>query len=135
MNTAIASMSKEELRKFGLVTGGIFIALFGLIFPFVLGRHYVLWPWIIGGVLVVLALIFPLGLAPVYKYWMKFSHVLGWINTRIILGIIFYLFITPIGLMIRLFTRDPMARKLDRSATSYRVASTPAPRENLKRPF
>ena len=135
MNTVNTNMNKDELRKFGLVTGGIFIGLFGLIFPFVLTRHYVLWPWIIGGVLVVWALVFPIGLAPVHKYWMKFSHVLGWINTRIILSVIFYILITPIGLIIRLFTRDPMTRKLDRNATTYRVASTTAPRENLKRPF
>ena len=135
MNAVTIETNKIELRKFGLLTGGLLAGLFGLILPYIFGRHYVLWPWIIGGVLVIWALVLPAYLAPVYKYWMRVAHILGWINTRIILSIVFYLVITPIGLLARLFTRDPMARKLDRSATSYRIGSTTAPRDNLKRPF
>ncbi len=135
MNAMNVETNKDELRKFGLTTGGLIIGLFGLLLPFVFGRHYALWPWIIGGALVIMALVLPAGLATFHKYWMRFSHVLGWINTRIILSLVFFLLVTPLGFLMRLFARDPMARKFDKQATSYRVASTTAPRDNLKRPF
>jgi hypothetical protein len=132
MNTA---PNKDDLRKFGLVTGGMVMALFGVIFPFFSSRPYTLWPWVVGGILLAWALILPASLAPVHKYWMRLSLVLGWINTRIILTIIFYILITPVGFLLRLSSRDPMARKFDEDATSYRIPSHTAGRENIKRPF
>ena len=135
MSTVNTMPNKTELRKFGLITGGLIIGLFGLLLPWVFGRHHALWPWIIGVILVIPALILPAVLAPVHKYWMRFSHVLGWINTRIILSLVYFLMITPLGLLMRLFASDPMKREFDKNATSYRVASTAAPRDNLKRPF
>jgi hypothetical protein len=135
MNAVNNETHKDELRKFGLITGGLLVGLFGLALPLVFGRHLTLWPWIIGGILAVLALALPAVLAPIYKYWMRFAHVLGWINTRILLSLVFFLLITPFGFLMRLLGRDPMARKFDKIATSYRVASTTAPRGNLKRPF
>lgn len=135
MNAVTVEKGKEELRKFGLLTGGLIAGLFGLAFPFLFARPYPVWPWIIGGVLLAWALALPASLASIYKYWMRFAHILGWVNTRIILGFIFFLLITPIGLLMRLFARDPMARKFDTKATSYRVPSATARRENIRRPF
>lgn len=135
MNAVTVEKGKEELRKFGLLTGGLIAGLFGLAFPFLFARPYPVWPWIIGGVLLAWALALPASLASIYKYWMRFAHILGWVNTRIILGFIFFLLITPIGLLMRLFARDPMARKFDMKATSYRVPSATARRENIRRPF
>jgi flagellar biosynthesis protein FlhB len=43
--------------------------------------------------------------------WMKIALVLGWINTRILLSLIFFLFLTPIALFSRLFTKDPLRLK------------------------
>jgi len=59
------------------------------------------------------ALIAPVMLAPVYRWWMRFAEILGWINTRILLILIFYLVVTPLGLVMRLFRRPPldMARR------------------------
>jgi hypothetical protein len=50
----------------------------------------------------------PKTLAPVYRVWMRFAEVLGWINTRVLLILIFYLVVTPIGLMMRIFRRSPL---------------------------
>jgi hypothetical protein len=71
-------------------------------------------------------------LRPIYIGWMKFAFVLGWVNTRVILSVFFYLVITPVGLVMRLFGRDPMNRKFDRSAASYWVRRPEAPAD-LKR--
>jgi hypothetical protein len=51
----------------------------------------------------------PRPLTPVYRAWMRLAEILGWINTRILLFLIFYLVVTPIGLVMRLFRRSPLA--------------------------
>lgn len=55
-----------------------------------------------------------------YKAWMKFAHALGWVNTRIILSIVYFLIFTPLALIFRLIGKDPMERRFD-EAGSYWV--------------
>lgn len=74
---------------------------------------------IISGIFLSLGLIAPQILRPVYIIWMKFAFVLGWINTRIILIIMFYLVFTPIGICIRIFGKDLLERKIDKASDSY----------------
>ena len=128
-------MNKQELRKFGLTTGAIVAVLFGLLLPWLFNYAWPLWPWILAAVLWVWALLLPATLEPVYHGWMKFGHVLGWINTRIILGLMFYTIFFVVGLIMKVIGNDPMSRKIDKSADSYRVASTPRNKEHLERPF
>jgi hypothetical protein len=128
------SMSPGELRKFGLITGGMLILFFDILIPWIWGFAMPLWPLIVAGVLAAMALIYPRSLGPVYTVWMRFADVLGWINTRIILGVIFFLIFFPFGMLMRLFN-DPMRRKMDPSADSYRIASNPTKPENMERPF
>lgn len=64
---------------------------------------------------------------------MKFGHIAGWINTRIILGIMFFAIFFPAGLLMRIFAKDPMARKLDDAAQSYRVASEIPEKDHVER--
>jgi hypothetical protein len=122
-----------ELRKFGLTTGGIVAVLFGLLLPWLLTHAFPIWPWIVAGVLGAAALIAPLALGPVYKVWMKFGHVMGAINTRLILGLFYYAVVTPIGMSMRLFRWDPMRRRA--SGQTYRVASRAKPSQHMEKPF
>lgn len=131
----IVELDRKGLRDFGLVTGGIIALLFGLFFPWLLTNPFPLWPWIIAGVLGVWGLAAPMSLQPVYRLWMKLGLLLSRITTPIILGIVFYLLIWPMGLAMRTFGRDPMARHLHSDAVSYRVASRKPPKENMERPF
>ncbi|HYC59063.1 MAG TPA: SxtJ family membrane protein [Thermoanaerobaculia bacterium] len=62
----------------------------------------------IAAVLSLLSAIAPSLLHPVYRGWMRFGEALGWINTRVILTLVFFLVVTPIGLLMRLFGRSPM---------------------------
>ena len=57
-----------------------------------------LWPWVIFGVLAVLGLVAPMALNPVYKIWMRFGLIMSKIMTPLIMGIVFYFVITPVGL-------------------------------------
>jgi hypothetical protein len=130
----IPELDRKGLREFGLVTGGILVALFGLLIPWLLGRALPLWPWVVMLVLAVWSLVAPLSLRHVYRLWMRFGLVLSRITTPIILGIAFFLVLTPMGLLRRAFGRDAMARKFDESA-SYRVPSTETPVEKLEKPY
>ena len=132
----IPTLDNVGLRKFGLTTGAIIVVLFAFLFPWIFDMAAMpLWPWLIAGLLWVPALLIPRVLRPVYTSWMKIGHVIGWVNTRIILGVLFYVLVLPMGLIMRLFGKDPMARKTDRSALSYRVKSVSEPKDRLEKPF
>jgi hypothetical protein len=66
---------------------------------------------------------------------MALGAILGWVNTRIILGVVFFGLITPMGIALRLAGRDPMQRALDANATTYRVRRVPRPGTHLLRQF
>ena len=134
--TNIPKLDDKGLRKFGLTTGVIIVILFTLFFPWVFDMATMpLWPWVLAGLLWLPALIMPSVLRPVYTTWMKIGHAIGWVNTRIILGLLFYVMILPMGLIMRLFGKDPMARKTDKSASSYRIKSSSEAKERLEKPF
>lgn len=130
----IPELDRKGLREFGLVTGGIVAGLFGLFFPWLLGRSIPLWPWIVFGVLGVWGLIAPLSLRPVYRGWMRFGLMLSKVTTPLIMGIVFFVVITPVALILKIVGNDPMARKFDDSE-SYRVPTKKAPTENLEKPY
>ncbi len=134
-HTHIADLSKKELRDFGLVTGAIFAVLFGLFIPWVFEHSYPRWPWYVFAALAVPALIVPGVLQPVYKIWMRFGLLISKITTPLILGIVFFVIITPFGLVRRFIAKDAMARSLDTDADSYRVASNKSSVEGMERPF
>jgi len=133
MSAVHKEMTNKELRKFGLVTGGMLILFFDLLIPWIWGVNRPLWPVIVAGVLALMALV-PATLRPVYKVWMRFAEALGWVNTRIILSVMFYLIFFPVGMIMRLFN-DPMHRKFDASADTYRVPSDAIKHENMEKPF
>jgi hypothetical protein len=130
----IPELDRKGLREFGLVTGGIVAGLFGLFFPWLLERSIPLWPWIVFGVLGVWGLIAPLSLRPVYRGWMRFGLMLSKVMTPLIMGIVFFVVITPVALILKIVGNDPMARKFDDSE-SYRVPTKKAPTENLEKPY
>jgi len=108
---------EHDLRKFGLLVGGVLAAL-GLLF---LWRHkapypYFLWP---GAALAALGAVFPRALKWIYIAWMSVAFVLGFVMAHVILTVFFFLIITPIGLLARLFGQDFLSLKLDRTARTY----------------
>ena len=136
MTTHIPALDNMGLRKFGITTGIIVVILFAVFFPWVFDAVSMpVWPWIVAGLLWVPALLVPGSLQPVYATWMKIGHAIGWVNTRIILGLLFYIFVLPMGLVMRIFGKDPMARKYDKSAASYRVKTVSEPKERLEKPY
>ncbi len=73
-------------------------------------------------VLQVLTLTFkPVLLRPAFQVWLKVAHFIGQVNTQVILTLLYYLVFTPYGLVMHLFGRDPMQRKLTSAGTYWEV--------------
>ena len=127
--------SMKELRSFGLLVGGVF-SVIGL-WPMVIhGTSLRLWAVGVGGLLIASGGLVPHVLEPLYKGWMWIGHILGWINTRILLGIVFYGLITPIGIVFRLIGKDtPMRQAFSEESPTYRVTRQPRPRSHMKFQF
>ena len=125
---------RKELRTFGLMVGGIFLIL-GLWPSLWRGEAPRLWALIPGLLLVVLGISLPGSLKRAHRVWMLVGHVVGWVNTRIILGIVFYGLITPMGMVMRLFGWDSMRRTLVPQADTYRVLRQPRPPSHMTRQF
>jgi hypothetical protein len=130
-----ASATPLRLRQFGLIVGGLTAALFGVLPPLFGSGHWPVWPWVVGAALAGTALAAPTSLRPLYKGWMRVGAVLGWINTRILLLIVYCLLVVPIGLFMRLSGRDPMSRRIDKSLDSYRVKSRDDEPSRMKAPY
>lgn len=127
-------VTTKDLRQFGLIVGGVFLVI-GL-WPFVVrSEDPRLWAMVMGVALMVLGAVVPQSLKQIHFGWMKIGHVLGTINTRIILGVIFYGLITPMGLVMRLTGKDSMHRALVQDAVTYRVVRAPRPRRHMRNQF
>lgn len=135
MHSEIEQLDNNGLRKFGLVTGLIVVVLFGGLLPWIFDHGSPRWPWYVAVILWLPALVYPRALDPVYHLWMRIGLVLGWVNTRIILGAVFYVMFTPIRLIWFLIGKDPMHRKADASATSYRIEARNSPRDQMEKPY
>ena len=135
MKYKIEKLNAPGYRKFGMTTGAIVAALFGVLLPWLFEFDYPLWPWIFFAVFALLALVFPLALQPIYLLWMRFGMVMNWINTRLILGLLFYGIFLPIGLFFKLIGRDTMHRKFDKKMSSYRNIDEQNSSDNMEHPY
>lgn len=111
MNLAPTAASPRELRSFGLLVGGILAAIGG--WWLYRGRFPVAAPALlgIGAFLVVLGAAAPKLLAVPHRAWMTLAEGLGWVMTRVVLFLVFYLVVTPIGVLRRLTGADPLRRR------------------------
>lgn len=127
---------RKELREFG-ITVGIVLGLLGGLFLW-RGRSYYFYFFIISAAFLLFGLVIPLLLKPIHKVWMALAMLLGWVMTRAILSLLFFLVITPIGLLRRLFHKDFLGLKFNGGATnSYWIPKKTADfkRENYERQF
>lgn len=131
----IPQLDRKGLRRFGLMTSGLVATVFGLVIPYLWNLSLPAWPWIIGVVLGAWALVWPQGLNPIYRGWMKVGLAIGSVVNRVVLGFAFYLLIFPIGLLMRLVRGDPLARELDSGKDTYRLPSKAPRKQNMENPF
>jgi hypothetical protein len=111
----------RDLRKFGLTVGGVFILL-GIL---LLLRHRSSYLSLLGAgvLLVAFGVIWPRALKYIYVVWMALAFTLGFVMSNVILTLFFFLLVTPIGLLARLFQKDFLARKWNKEERSYWIPS------------
>ena len=135
-NTTTTPPTPSELRQFGLMFSTVFILLFGVLLPWVFDQTYPLWPWLSAGILAILVVLTPTTLRPFYRAWMRFGLIAGFINTRIIMFLLYYLVFVPIGALMTLIGRDALSRKTgDTAHDSYRVVSSTRDQDHFERPY
>lgn len=129
------TLTKKELRHFGFILASAFILLFGVLIPLLKHQSSPIWPWALSGVLCIFSFFLPKVLRFIYTPWMKLGNILGWINTRIILGFLFFIVITPMSIVLKLLKYDPLNRKLDPHATTYRIQNKNESIKHMERPY
>ena len=112
-------ISKKNLREFGLLIGFGFPIIIGWLLPLIFGHEFRAWTLWIGVSGIILGLTSPRLLHYPYKIWMEIGHTLGWINSHIILGLVFIIVLQPIALIMRLTGYDPL-RRHRRGEKTYR---------------
>jgi len=132
---AASRLDTKDYRNFGLTMGTVIGLLFGLFFPWLFEKPIPQWPWIFSAVLVVWALVLPRTLSIIYGPWMRFGHIIGTVNTKIILSILFFLVFTPVSMVLRLMGKDMMHRKIDKTALSYWQDSEKQDIEHMERSY
>ena len=114
-----SSVSKKQLREFGFLIGIGFPIIIGWLIPAISGHLFKTWSLWIGIPSLLLGIIKPSLLFYPYKGWMILGLTLGWINSRIILGLIFLLVLQPIAFVMKIFGYDPL-RKNRTNKASYK---------------
>jgi hypothetical protein len=117
----------DELPKLSnRAFGASFAVVFAIIalLPLLLEGHIRWWALSVSGAFLLAALILPSALGPLNRAWMKVAAVVQKVVNPVVIGVLFFVVITPVGLLMRLFGRDPMKRK--RSGTnSYWIDRDP----------
>lgn len=121
----------RELRQFGLILA-VVISVLWLLFA---GMQNLAWLAAVDALVVLLALTAPATLRPVHWLLLKVGHAVSRVLNPLLLGLVYFVIITPIGLALRLFRYDPMHRGFDEAAGSYRAPSDDTATHRFDRPF
>jgi len=117
-------ITKPVLRKFGLTIGIFLLA----IASFLLWKQRPSFPYFAyaGGGILFVGVAAPILLKPIYKTWMTFAVLMGFVMTRVILTILFYGLFTPISLLAKLLGKDLLDERWDKEAATYWIKRPPA---------
>jgi hypothetical protein len=110
-------------KSFGLVFAGFFAIVAGL--PLLHGNAPRLWALAVAALFAIVAFVRPSLLAVPNRWWMKFGLLLAKIVNPIVMGLLFYLTVTPTAAIMRWLGKDPLRLKIDKSAKSYWIDRDP----------
>ena len=114
---------KKTLRNFGFLICFTFPFLIGWVLPLLGGHPFRVWTLFISMPAGILGILRPGLLLYPYRAWMKLGHILGWVNSRIILGLVFFIVLQPIAFIMRILGHDPLRTKKF-AQESYREIKT-----------
>lgn len=122
-STEAVETSKNDLRKFGAILTAA-LAIWGAVFLWQ-GKEHTSWFFVAAACILLVTLIVPIMLMPVNIAFMAFSRVVGWVVTRLILMVLFYTILTPIGIVARLLGKRFLSVKMDDPCDTYWIATQP----------
>lgn len=122
----------RELRSFGVIWSIFFIII--ALYPLFRGQHIRYWPVPLSVLSLVIGFIVPNLLTKFYIIWLKFGNIIGNIISKIILFFIFYLLITPIGMILKISGKDLLNKKTDKNQPTYWIKRETQP-TSLKNQF
>ena len=135
MNTPTRPVATlKEIRSFGLVFSLLVVLIFAGLMPWLFNQSIFVWPFVVSTATALLALLAPSTLRPLHSLFIKLGTFLGFINTRILLFIIFFGLFLPVSIIMWLVRRDILGRKPS-TVDSYRKPSQPRPRDHFERPY
>ncbi|MDC3122107.1 SxtJ family membrane protein [Prochlorococcus sp. AH-716-J21] len=109
--TNLKNPNKKQLRNFGFLIGLGLPLVIGFLIPLIGGHDFRQWTLLISVPSLILGILRPILLNRPYKLWMRLGYFLGWINSRLILGLIFLLVLQPIAFIMKLLGYDPLKTK------------------------
>jgi hypothetical protein len=110
--------TEKQLRQYGLMMAGVlsfFVAVFFYKAWNTVGMALGVWVLFF----LILGLLAPLRLAPVYRAWMRFGQVIGNFNFKLILGVMYFVMFTPMRVFASFFRKDPLTRRIEPEKESY----------------
>jgi hypothetical protein len=123
------------LRHFAWIVAAGVALLWGTVIPLLHGHGFSPLPWALAALFSLWGAVFPRSLAPLYHVWMRIGEVLGWINSRLLLSLIFFGLVTPMALAMKLRGRDSLRRRFAPDLKSYRLSSAPRPLSHMEKPY
>lgn len=109
--------SKKDLKEFGLTLGIVLMLIGGLLYW--RGREFYFYFSGLGSLFALLGILAPTFLKPFQKVWIAVALTIGWFMTHLILGVIFYVVVTPISLIARMSGKKFLDLKIDKNARSH----------------
>ena len=111
------SISKKQLRQFGFLLGFGFPIIIGWLIPTITGHLFRSWSLWVGFPALILGILKPSLLSYPYKAWMALGLALGWINSKLILGLVYLIILQPIAIFMKIFGYDPLRKKKSKQKT------------------
>ena len=103
----------------------VVFAIIGILPWFGENNKIIGWALIVSGIFLVISIFVSVVLSPLNKVWTKFGQLLQKVISPVVLGVMYYLILTPFGLAMRVMGKDLLSLKLDKAATSYWIQRSP----------
>jgi hypothetical protein len=106
-------MGQKEYRKFGITMALMIAVFFAVLLPWLFKWQYSSIPWLISAAILLWSLFSPKSLVLIYKPWILLGNMLAYVNTRIILGLVFFGLFVPIAFLLKIINRVPISKKIN----------------------
>lgn len=104
-------------RKFGILFGFIFLIIF--FWPGLSGSNFKVWPLIVSIIFFIITFIKPIIFKPFNIAWIKFGEILGLIIAPLVMALVYFMILTPVSLVVRIFGKDLLGLKFSKKKDTY----------------